>query len=154
MGIDRAKRNTSKTDAFQLQGARIWLPLEVFHGAAYASLSMSAKALLVDLATQLRGSKKQGGIANNGDLTTAFKVLSKVGWKSDKTIRKAANELEAAKLITKTRQGQLPNLCNLYAVTWLPLNENDKLDITSRGHQLNAYKLLERLPPIKLVANG
>ena len=154
MGIDRAKRITSKADAFQLQGARIWLPLEVFHGAAYASLSISAKALLVDLATQLRGSKKQGGIANNGDLTTALKVLSKLGWKSDKTIRKAASELESAMLITKTRQGQLPNLCNLYAVTWLPLNENDKLDITASGHQLNTYKLLERLPPIKLVANG
>lgn len=91
---------------------------------------------------------------NNGDLTTAIKVLSARGWKSDKTIRKAANELEKAKLITKTRQGHLPNLCNLYAVTWLPLNENDKLDITARGHQLNAYKLLERLPQIKLVANG
>ena len=93
MGIDRAKGVNSKADAFQMQGARVWLPLDVFHGAAYASLSISAKALLVDLATQLRGSKKQGGIVNNGDLTTAFRVLSKLGWKSDKTIRKAANEL-------------------------------------------------------------
>ena len=151
MSIDRAKRAASQSGKFQLQGARIWLPLEAFHGAAYASLSISAKALLVDLATQLRGNKK--GIVNNGDLTTALKVLSARGWRSDKTIRKAANELEKAKLITKTRQGHLPNLCNLYAVTWLPLNENDKLDITARGHQLNAYKLLERLPPIKLVAN-
>ena len=153
MGMDRAKRATSKADAFQMQGARIWLPLEAFHGAAYASLSISAKALLIDLATQLRGNKKQG-IVNNGDLTTAIKVLSARGWRSDKTIRKAANELEAAKLITKTRQGHLPNLCNLYAVTWLPLNENDKLDISAHGHQLNAYKLLERLPAIKLVVNG
>jgi hypothetical protein len=151
MGIDRAKRATSKADAFQMQGARIWLPLEAFHGAAYASLSISAKALLLDLATQLRA--KHGNIINNGDLTTAFKILSQRGWKSEKTIRKAANELEAAKLITKTRQGHLPNLCNLYAVTWLPLNEDDKLDITARGHQLNAYKLIERLPTIKLVAN-
>ena len=152
MGIDRNKRANNKRDKFQLQGARIWLPLEAFHGAAYASLSISAKALLIDLATQLRA--KHGDIINNGDLTTAFKVLSARGWKSDKTIRKAANELELAKLIIKTRQGHLPNLCNLYAVTWLPLNEDDKLDITARGHQLNAYKLLERLPPIKLVANG
>lgn len=152
MGIDRNKRANNKRDKFQLQGARIWLPLEAFHGAAYASLSISAKALLIDLATQLRA--KHGDIINNGDLTTALKVLSQRGWKSDKTIRKAANELELAKLIIKTRQGHLPNLCNLYAVTWLPLNEDDKLDITARGHQLNAYKLLERLPPIKLVANG
>ena len=152
MGMDRAKRAVSQSYKFQLQGARIWLPLEAFHGTAYASLSITAKALLLDLATQLRGNKKQG-IANNGDLTTAIKVLSTRGWRSDKTIRKAASELEKAKFITKTRQGHLPNLCNLYAVTWLPLNENDKLDITARGHQLNAYKLLERLPPIKLVAN-
>ncbi len=136
-----------------MQGARIWLPLEAFHGAAYASLSIGAKALLIELATQLRGNKKLG-IVNNGDLTAAFKVLSARGWHTDKTIRKAANELESAELITKTRQGHLPSLCNLYAVTWLPLNEHDKLDITARGQQLNACKLLERLPPIKLVANG
>ena len=65
MGLDRNKRAASQSDTFQLQGARIWLPLEAFHGAAYASLSISAKALLIDLATQLRGNKKQG-IANNG----------------------------------------------------------------------------------------
>ncbi len=151
MGIDRNEQ-LKKPDKFQLHGLRIWLPLEVFHGAAYASLSISAKALLIDLATQLRA--KHGNIINNGDLTTAIKILSQRGWSSDKTIRKAAKDLERAKLITKTRQGQLPNLCNLYAVTWLPLNENDKLDITARGHQLNGYKLLEKMPPIKLVGNG
>jgi hypothetical protein len=147
MGMDRAIRAAKQSDKHQMQGPRIWLPLDVFHGAAYASLSISAKALLLDLATQLRA--KYGDIVNNGDLTTAFKVLSARGWRSDKTIRKAASELEKAKLITKTRQGHLPNLCNLYAVTWLPLNENEKLDISARGHQLNAYKLLERIPPIK-----
>lgn len=152
MGIDRNVRANNKRDKFQLQGARIWLPLEAFHGTAYASLSITAKALLVDLATQLRA--KHGEIINNGDLTTAIKILSQRGWKNEKTIRKAANELEVAKLITKTRQGHLPNLCNLYAVTWLPLNEDDKLDISARGHQLNAYKLLERMPPIKLISNG
>ena len=66
MGMDSAKHATSKADTFQLQGARIWLPLEAFHGAAYASLSISAKALLIELATQLRGNKKLG-IVNNGD---------------------------------------------------------------------------------------
>ena len=45
MGLDRNKRAASQSDTFQLQGARIWLPLEAFHGAAYASLSISAKAL-------------------------------------------------------------------------------------------------------------
>ena len=77
MGIDRNKRANNKRAKFQLQGARIWLPLEAFHGAAYASLSMSAKALLIDLATQLRA--KHGDITNNGDLTTAIKILSQRG---------------------------------------------------------------------------
>lgn len=151
MGIDRNEQ-LRKSDKFQLQGPRIWLPLEVFHGAAYASLSISAKALLIDLATQLRA--KHGHIINNGDLTTALKVLGQRGWTSDKTIRKASKDLERAILITKTRQGQLPNLCNLYAVTWLPLNENAKLDITARAHQLYGYRLLEKMTPIKLKGNG
>lgn len=151
MGVDRNER-LKKPDKFQLKGARIWLPLDVIQGSAYASLSMSAKALMVELAGQLRA--KHGNIINNGDLTTAFSVLSKRGWLSEKTIRTAANDLERAMLIIKTRQGHRPNKCNLYALTWLPLNESSKLDITARGYQLNAYKLMEKLPPLKLIRDG
>jgi hypothetical protein len=151
MGVDRNER-LKKPEKFQLKGARIWLPLDVLQGAAYASLSFSAKALLVDLAGQLRA--KHGDIINNGDLTTAISVLKHRGWSSEKTIRTAANDLERAMLIIKTRQGHRPNKCNLYAVTWLPLNESSKLDITARGYQLNAYKLMEKLPPLKLIRDG
>lgn len=151
MGVDRIEK-AKRLKKFQLKGPRIWLPLDVLQGAAYASLSFSAKALLVDLAAQLRA--QYGEIINNGDLTTAFSVLSKRGWKDEKTIRSAAKRLELVKLIIKTRQGQRPNLCNLYAVTWLPLNESSKLDISSRGFQLNAYKLLEKPIAIKLIADG
>jgi len=146
MGIDRIEL-AKKPDKFQMQGARIWLPLDVLQGAAYTTLKPTAKALLLDLAAQLRGSKK--GIINNGDLTTAMKVLYKFGWKSDKTIRTASKELESKKLIVKTRQGHLPNTANLYAVTWLPLNEDSKLDISARGFPFNGYKLLDKPPMIK-----
>lgn len=129
-----------------MNGPRIWLPLDMLQGRAYASLSFSAKALLLDLTAQLRGS---GGIKNNGDLATAFKILSKCGWKDEKTIRKAAKELEQVNLIIKTRQGFRPNTCNLYAVTWLPLNEMEKLDISAKGFPLNAYKLLDKAIPVK-----
>lgn len=151
MGIDRNER-IKKPDKFQMRGARIWLPLDVLQGAAYKSLSLSAKALMTELAGQLRA--KHGEIINNGDLTTAISVLKLSGWTSEKTIRKAAKDLERAMLIVKTRQGHRPNKCNLYAVTWLPLNESPKLDITARGYQLNAYKLMERLPPLKLISDG
>ena len=61
MGVDRNER-LKKPDKFQMKGARIWLPLDVLQGAAYASLSFSAKALLLDLAAQLRA--KHGEIIN------------------------------------------------------------------------------------------
>lgn len=152
MGRDRNERGFNKSKKSDLMiGARIWLPLDMLQGAAYASLSYSAKALLVDLAAQLRG---KGGIINNGDLSTAFKVLCECGWKDEKTIRKAAKELESVGLIVKTRQGHRPNTCNLYAVTWLPLNEMDKLDITAKGFPFNAYRLHDPVPPIKLKSDG
>lgn len=151
MGIDRVER-AKKPKKFQMKGARIWLPLNMLQGAAYASLSMTAKALLMDLAAQLRA--KHGEIYNNGDLTTAFSVLSLRGWKDEKTIRKAARQLEAVDLIVKTRQGHRPNTANLYAVTWLPLNESNKLDITARGFPLNRYMLIDKPPAIKLIADG
>lgn len=151
MAIDRIER-ARKPDKFQMKGARIWLPLDVLQGVAYASLSISAKALLLDLAAQLRS--KHGQITNNGDLTTALSVLSLRGWKDDKTIRKAARQLEAVILIVKTRQGHLPNKANLFAVTWLPLNESPKLDISAKGFPLNAYLLMEKPPTIKTISNG
>ncbi len=151
MGASYGKQKQANSNKFQLKGARIWLPLDVLQGAAYASVSPTAKGLLLDLAAQLRAN--HGEIINNGDLTTALAVLSKRGWKNDKTIRNAAKQLENANLIVKTRQGHLPNKANLYAITWLPLNENNKLDITARGFGFNSYKLKDK-PPVLKNGNG
>lgn len=151
MGIDRNERD-KKNRPDKMSGPRIWIPLEMLQGAAYAGLSFSAKALLLDLAAQLRGDGRKG-ICNNGDLTTAISVLSKCGWKSDKTVRKAAKELIEAKLIVLTRQGHLPNVASLYAVTWLPLNESPKIDIGNRGFPYMAFKLQDRPIPVKLALN-
>ena len=147
MGVDKNERGAKPKTGY-LEGPRIWLPLEVLQSRAFASLSNSGKALLLCIAAQLRG---KGGIKNNGDLTTCMKVLKKYGWNSEKTIRAAAKNLEEKKLICKTRQGQLPNKPNLYAVTWLPLNEDDKLDITARGFPYLGYRLFET---VNLNVNG
>ena len=145
MGFNRSTTR-GKAKRFELKGPRIWLPLSVLHGTAYSQLRPTAKALLLDIASQLRA--KNGDITNNGDLTTAYTILSDYGWKSDKTIRTAAKQLENSMLIVKTRQGRLPNLANLYAVTWLPLNEDDKLDVSARNFPLNAFLLLDKPPTI------
>lgn len=137
MGSSHSKQKDALANKNKMAGPRIWIPLDALQSAAYASLSMTAKALLIDLAAQLRA--KFGEVKNNGDLTTALRVLSLRGWKSDKTIRRAAKELEKAMLVVKTRQGHLPNKANLYAVTWLELNESSKLDITKIGFPYKAY---------------
>ncbi len=141
MGIDINKRGVKSKPGY-IDGPRIWLPLDVLQSKAFASVPNSSKALLICIAAQLRG---KGGINNNGDLVTCMKVLKNYGWKSEKTIRAAAKKLEEKNLLCKTRQGQLPNKPNLYAVTWLPLNESDKLDITNKGFPYLGYKLLDRL---------
>lgn len=138
MGRDlhEAKR---KPEKFQMQGPRIWIPLEVLQSKAWAGLSFAGKALLTDLSGQLRA--RHGEIYNNGDLTTALKVLEDLGWTRRGTVARAALELEDAGLICRTRQGRLPNVATLYAVTWLPLNESVKLDISARGFPFKAYLL-------------
>lgn len=148
MGAD-AHEKARKPAKFQMQGPRIWLPLDVLQGAAYASLSTTAKALLLDLSAQLRA--KYGEITNNGDLTTAMSVLSEYGWKNDKTVLTASRQLEKYILIVKTRQGCLPNRPNLFALTWLPLNECDKLNISAKGFPFKGYKKFDKQPQLKNV---
>lgn len=147
MGASYENQKKAKSNKYQLKGARIWLFLDVLQGFAYASVSPTAKDLL-DLAAQLRAN--HGDIINNGDLTTALSELTKCGWKDKKTIRKATKQLVYTSLIVKTRQGHRPNTATLCAVTWLPLNEMNKLDITARGSPLYVYRLLNILPPLKL----
>lgn len=76
--------------------------------------------MILEFGSQYRG-------YNNGDLEATWKRLSKTGWKSKDTIHKALIELECFGIIIKTRQGGL-NKCSLYALTFLPINGNAKLD--------------------------
>ena len=50
-----------------------------------------------------------------------------------------------------TRQGRLPNLATLYGVTWLPLNESKKLDVSANGFPRNEYLLKNPPPPLKRI---
>ena len=92
----------------------------------YQNLSGNAVKLLNELARQYRGK-------NNGDLTIAFSLLKDRGFKSKGTIERARDELLAANLIIKTREGQFANpggICALYALTWQAIDEcGGKLDV-------------------------
>lgn len=109
------------------------VPVAVLDSLPYAALSWPARALLVELAAQYSG-------ANNGDLTAAHAVLRKRGWQRS-TLQAATTELEAAGFIVRTRQGGR-NACNLYAVTWQPIDDcpGKRLD---HGHAVGG-------PPLRL----
>lgn len=115
-------------------GAFRQIPLSVLEGRAYLECSPYAVKLLFDLLTQYRGQ-------NNGDLTTAWKIMKPRGWRSEMTLHKAKKELLNGGLIVETRMGARPNKCSLYALTFFDLDENDKQEMTKRGFPRGAYKL-------------
>lgn len=103
-------------------GGYFALPHAVTASPSYRSLPTRAVKLLCDLGAQYRGN-------NNGDLGAAFSEMRKRGWKSRDTLDLAEKDLVRAGIIELTRQGGL-NCCNLYALTWLAIDEcGGKLDV-------------------------
>jgi hypothetical protein len=95
----------------------LMVPRDVLDSAIFGSLSGWGVKLLLELGKQYRG-------YNNGDFSATFKGLRSRGWNSSGTLTSAAKELQAAGFIVKTRQGG-KNQCNLYAITWWPIDDCD-----------------------------
>lgn len=115
-------RSLIKTKGRKELGSFLMVPHAILGSGAYIGLSAKSVKLLFDMFAQFKGN-------NNGDLSAAWGVMKPKGWKSRDTLTKALRELEKSELIEKTRQGGR-NMCSLYAVTWLSINEcNKKLDV-------------------------
>ena len=93
----------------------------VFDSPAFTALSPFACKLLLELAGQYRGD-------NNGNLTVAWSIVSKRGWRSRTTLYRAKKELINAGFAYVTRKGHMPSTCELLALTWFPLDVNKKFD--------------------------
>ena len=93
----------------------------VFDSPAFTALSPFACKLLLELAGQYRGD-------NNGNLTVAWSIVSKRGWRSRTTLYRAKKELINAGFAYVTRKGHMPSTCELLALTWFPLVVNKKFD--------------------------
>lgn len=93
----------------------------VFDSPAFADLSPHACKLLFELAGQYRGD-------NNGNLTVAWSVVSKRGWRSRTTLWRCKAELIEAGFVYVTRKGHMPSTCELLALTWFPLDVSPKFD--------------------------
>lgn len=119
----------------------------VFEAPAFAALSPHACKLLLELAGQYRGN-------NNGNLTVAWSVVSKRGWKSRTTLWRCKSELIKAGFVYVTRKGHMPSTCELLALTWFPLDVSNKFDAEAlAGFKSKAYRAaipLPTLPAIKV----
>lgn len=110
------------------------VPADVLNGANFRRATMKAKALLLDIGAQFRGS-------NNGDICITWSDLKQRGWKSKDTVRRAMLELLQLGLIEQTRQGGL-HWPSLYAFTWLPIEAcGGKLDVPSTATPSNRWRL-------------
>ena len=117
---ERRRRIKGRQTTYSFLG----LPHHVLDHDNFRTLSPRATKLVIDIAAQYRGN-------NNGDLSAPLSLMKKRGWNSSDQLHKAKKELVENDVIRVARQGGL-NRCNLYALTWLPIDEcNGKLDIAS-----------------------
>lgn len=93
----------------------------VFACPAFTGLSPHACKLLLELVGQYRGN-------NNGNLTVAWSVVSKRGWRSRTTLWRCKAELIEAGFVYVTRKGHMPSTCELLALTWFALDVSPKFD--------------------------
>lgn len=116
--MKKTKRyNKSSRDA----GGFVAIPWAVLDSVAYMKLSLTAKALLVEVARQFHGD-------DNGRMVLTRKHLATRGWNSADVIQRAKDELLGAGFIYQTVLGMRPNKAAWYAVTWLSLDRLDGFD--------------------------
>jgi hypothetical protein len=110
----------------KFKGSKITEPFvavyrSVFESPAFTALSPHACKLLLELIGQYRGD-------NNGNLTVAWSIVSKRGWRSRSTLWRCKAELIEAGFVYITRRGHMPSTCELLALTWFALDPSPKFD--------------------------
>ena len=98
------------------------LPHYILDHPDYFNMNLAAQALLNRMGRLYNG-------FNNGDIAIPFSVLRDFGWRSSGTLNRAKEELLAFEWIRLTRMGNKYGLCHLYGLTWIPLDEDKKLDL-------------------------
>lgn len=92
----------------------------VIDSLAYASLTFSARSLLVLLTRQLAKD-------NNGRMQATYTYLRRFGFDSERTISRCLKELIAHGFVYRTRCGGYQQGASLYAVTWIAIKNRDGL---------------------------
>ncbi len=129
MGIDRTEASRRSKEPRKTSTKHPYAAIEhrVIDSPAYADLTFSARAILIQLARQLTKPN------NNGKLQAAHSYLQQYGF-SDNTVTRSIAELIEHGFVFRTRSGGFHQGAAQYAVTWLPLA--DRLD----GLSCNSFK--------------
>lgn len=115
-----------------------------FESDEYAELSARAVKLMVDFLCQYRGS-------NNGDLTAAFSIMKKRGWRSKSQLALATDELIRYGWLIVSRQSMKRREPTLYALTCFGIDPcGGKLDIAANPVPPNLWKRERRTEVITM----
>lgn len=115
-------------------GRFIMLPLPVLESGAYRTLGFSARALMLDIASQYMGQ-------NNGQLLAGWTFMQSRGWRSNRTLIDAKRELlSSGALVIETRMGKFPSTSGWFACTWWPLDWCEGMEIAVRDFPRGKYR--------------
>jgi hypothetical protein len=132
----RRLRQTGRSSTQRYVG----IPKYVWDSEEFASLDGWCVKLLVEIAGAYNGH-------NNGDLSCAWSVLRKRGWRSTGTLCKALDHLRATNWIVTTRHGNRSR-CALYALTWAAIDDcpGKGLEVAPTRTASNAWQKSKSLP--------
>lgn len=134
------RKNGKRGDSGRDAGGFIALPWCVLDSAAYQSLSMHARALLLEMARQYVRD-------NNGRLLASRAYMAGRGWNSADMLTKAKRELLDGGFIFETVKGHRPNKASWYAITWQSLDTHADFDMgAASAFKRSAYQQGATLP--------
>lgn len=127
----RGSRDVNDDRKIKLRGMFIAFEHMMLDSPGYAATSATARRLLIDMA-------RVCGLDRNGAIPVSLSVMRQFGWKSNSTLRAAREQLQACGLVVETRKGgrRWPSW---YALTWLPLQTSEPLDIDPRHYRRDAF---------------
>lgn len=137
-----SKRYRYRRGELEALGGFVAIPYDVLLSNDYKSLSVEAKALLLEVTGQYRGN-------NNGDLTPSFYVVGKtLGWGRTRHV-KAVAEVRATRLIQVTAEPRKGSngRPELWALSWFGLNYKSKFDLLPQDFKRFLYRDLPEIDP-------
>jgi hypothetical protein len=134
VGIDsvEAARRGQGSKAAQKRHPYAAIEHRILDSAAWADLSFSARALLIQIARKLTAPN------NNGQLEVAYSYVARFGY-SEATIWRGLADLVSHGFLFRTKSGGYNRGTSRFAVTWLKLGDN-RDGISPQGFKMYAWR--------------